>query len=97
MEKDKVKELDEFCIKRGIPQLLLRIIVAYSIVYTKKYDIFTPREMVYSFSKESLNRVDVNFVSSISKNDNRLRIYGKELVEEVAREFDIVDKKRNNL
>ena len=97
MERDKVKDLDDMSIKLGIPQVLFRVIVAYAIVYTKNYDMFTPKEMIYNLSKEALNRVDIKYAASMSKNDHRLRIYGKELVEEVAREFDIVDKKRNNL
>ena len=40
MERDKLKDLDEYINKVGIPQLLLRVIVAYALVYTKNYDIF---------------------------------------------------------
>ena len=93
MERDKVKDLDDMSIKRGIPQLLLRIIIAYAIVYTKNYDMFTPKEMIYNISKESLNRVDIKYVSSISKNDNRLRFYGREIVKEVAKEMGIYNTK----
>lgn len=97
MERENVKKLEELSVELGIPQTLLRVIVAYSIVYTKKYDMFTPQEIVYELSKESLNRVDVKYVNTISRNDNRMRIYGRELVEEVAKEMGIVDTKKNNL
>ena len=93
MEKDKVKELDNLCIKLGIPQGLLRVIVAYAIVYTRMYDMFTPKEMIYELSKDSINKVDINYAKTISKSDGLIRKYGRDLVEEVAKEKGIYKTK----
>ena len=97
MERDKVKELDEYSNELGVSQLLLRVIIAYAIVYTKNYDMYTPKEMVYNLAKESLDRVDIEYVKSIGKNENRMRVYGREIVQEVANDMGIVNTKKNNL
>ena len=89
MEKERVKELNDISKELGIPQVLLRIIVAYAVVYTKLNDIYTPEDIVYNIAKESLYRIDLNYVKTIAKPDNLLRPYGKSLVEEVAIEYGI--------
>ena len=87
MEKERVKELNDLSLELGISQQLLRIIVAYSITYTKLYDMFTPQDIVYKIAKESLLRVDVHYVNHIMKQNYGLRPYGRDIVQSVVEDL----------
>ena len=89
MDKEKLKDLNDFRNELHISIMLFRNILIHSMLYCKSRS--TEDENVIYLAKESMKRVDPRFIKNRFNQRNSPQAYGKSIVLKTAQELGIVE------